>query len=116
VAETYNCPRETRVLDLGQAPLRSDLRLAIGGDQDQLDRPARGAPLRRDDAYPDANTEFLFRFTTIILAAIPRTSLVAIVQWTPWADAKKNPFKGKEFSGGECAWADSEMVRPAEAR
>lgn len=41
------------------------------------------------DQFPEgssSNTEFNARFLTAIPTAIPRTTLVAIVQWTPFAD------------------------------
>lgn len=50
---------------------------------------------------PDTETDFLLRLTTVIPTEIPRFSLVAIFQWTPWADAKTNPFTGKTFEEGE---------------
>lgn len=36
---------------------------------------------------PDTETDFLLRLTTVIPTEIPRFSLVAIFQWTPWVDA-----------------------------
>ncbi len=55
--------------------------------------------VRRPDGRvvtPDATTDFLFRFATVI----PRTSLVAIAQWAPAADAAESPFTGKGSARG----------------
>jgi hypothetical protein len=41
----------------------------------------------------DSNTEFNFRVVTAVPTTIPRTTLVAIVQWTPFAEAEGTNFK-----------------------
>ena len=41
----------------------------------------------------DSETDFNFRFVTAIPTAVPRTTLVAIVQWTP--------FNNEDIGGGE---------------
>jgi hypothetical protein len=41
----------------------------------------------------NSNTEFNFRVVTAIPTTIPRTTLVAIVQWTPFAEVEGTSFK-----------------------
>lgn len=49
----------------------------------------------------EENTEFLIRFGVAIPTTIPRTTLWADFQWTPWAGAATNPFTGKTFGPDE---------------
>lgn len=46
----------------------------------------------------DASTDFLLRFTMRVPTFLPRTSLVGLVQWTPFASAPENPFTGSGAS------------------
>lgn len=43
----------------------------------------------------ERSTEFLMRFTLMVPTSIPRTSLSAHLQWTPFADAPRQPFTGQ---------------------
>lgn len=42
-----------------------------------------------------ASTDFLLRFGLFVPTFLPRTSLVGLIQWTPFAAAPANPFTGK---------------------
>lgn len=48
---------------------------------------AINAPEVAQGREAESSTEFLFRVTTVIPTEIPRTTLVGIVQWTPFASA-----------------------------
>lgn len=40
-------------------------------------------------------SNFLLRMTVVAPTAIPRFSLVGLIQWTPWAHTGSNPFNGQ---------------------
>lgn len=46
----------------------------------------------------DATTDFLLRFTMRVPTFLPRTSLIGLVQWTPFASALDSPFTGRAAS------------------
>jgi hypothetical protein len=52
---------------------------------------AFNAPELAAGVRPNSNTDFLFRVTTVIPTEIPRTTLVGIVQWTPFATVRLTP-------------------------
>ena len=54
------------------------------------------------------STHFLARFTTVIPTTIPRTALVALIQWTPWN--KSNPTPTTEFNNNAPAFVFGPVV------
>lgn len=49
----------------------------------------------------DSTTDFLLRLAMAVPTAIPRITLVGVVQWRPWAgaDTHVNPLTGREVDG-----------------
>ncbi len=68
---------------------------------DVINKPA----IDPSGATGSASTHFLARFTTVIPTQIPRTAVVALVQWTPFnRNGPVNPTTGKQFNSNAPAF------------
>ena len=61
--------------------------------QNSLNRPTLDA----QGNTPSSETDFLLRFTTVIPTEIPRTALVALVQWFPF-NRSVDPETGRKYN------------------